>query len=139
MMKKLLGIVVLCLMCCGSAITEEIDLICKDVDVKGSVRGDKGLKTKPNINLFINTENKKVTWRGPSEDSIAPYVLDAGIYKYLFSYTDRNKKMLRVARHSLNRWTGMLKVERHIFDDDEKKLKKLSNVFSELKKKPVRG
>lgn len=115
-MKKLLVSVVMSLLLSGNAISEEINLICKPLTGKSLP-----------VSLFINTENEEAIWQGGNP---MPYFLDKGIFKYSISSKKKNTKF----RHSLNRYTGILKVELYKFDD-EKKLEKFKfNVKDELNK-----
>ena len=115
MIKKLLGIIVLGLLYLGSASTEEINLICKPLTGKPSP-----------VSLSINTKNEIAIWQGGKP---MPYFLDNGIFKYSISSLDNITKL----RHSLNRYTGILKVELYKFDD-EKKLEFTLKVKDELNK-----
>jgi hypothetical protein len=101
-MKKLLSIVVLGLFYFSNVSSEEINLICKPLTGK----------TSP-ASLSINTENETTIWQGGKP---MPYFLDNGIFKYSISADDNINKL----RHSLNRYTGILKVELYKFDDEKK-------------------
>jgi len=114
-MKKLLGIVVLGLFYFSNVSSEEINLICKPLTGKPSP-----------ASLSINTENETTIWQGGKP---MPYFLDNGIFKYSISADDNINKL----RHSLNRYTGILKVELYKFDDEKKKQFTLK-VMDELNK-----
>ena len=101
-MRKIISILVLSLMYFSSASSEEINLICKPLTGKPSP-----------VSLSINTENEMAIWQGGKP---MPYFLDNGIFKYSISSKDNITKL----RHSLNRYTGILKVELYKFDDEKK-------------------
>ena len=115
MMQKILSIVVLGLFYFSNVSSEEINLICKPLTGKPSP-----------ASLSINTENETTIWQGGKP---MPYFLDNGIFKYSISADDNINKL----RHSLNRYTGILKVELYKFDDEKKKQFTLK-VMDELNK-----
>ena len=115
MMQKILSIVVLGLFYFINVSSEEINLICKPLTGKPSP-----------ASLSINTENETTIWQGGKP---MPYFLDNGIFKYSISADDNINKL----RHSLNRYTVILKVELYKFDYEKKKQFTLK-VMDELNK-----
>jgi len=100
-MKKLLGIVVLGLLLSSNAISEEINLLCSPTTIE-----------REPVSLLIDTKKHQVFWQGGLGNS---YNLNNGIFGYTLTKLNENTHF----RHTLNRYSGVLKVELFEFKDDK--------------------
>ena len=109
-MKKLLGIVVLGLLLCGNAYSENINLKCEDP------------KVNIPMSVVIDQQNKVVSWQGSVPDH---YHYENGVFSFSMR-TETYKYSYR-----LNRNTGTLRINAFKFSKEEFD-KILSDVVDEM-------
>jgi hypothetical protein len=114
-MKKLFStILVLSLLLSGNAISEEINLLCSTSTVE-----------REPASLLIDTKKQQASWQGSPGNT---YHLKNGIFGYTLKKPNENTHF----RHTLNRYSGVLKIELFEFKDDKLLKEFMTNVKIKL-------